>query len=647
MKLSFSVALLGLLLTTTYARVVDLTRSQESPTIEKRGPVTTSYIDATAAQHQTYFNTLASTGYRMISLSTYGSPPLYAAAWIQRSGPGWYAIHNTDGAGYQAWFNSHSASFVSTIITVTGPRNSATYAGVMEQISVSGWYQKCDMTPSQYSTEIGNAKSNRYILKSFSEYGTPADRRFCAIWHYNDNYDKHTVQLSQTYSNYQATFNSETTKPFWRPSYLSVSEDYLISSTFTDTDVGSWVARHGLTATTFNTENTNQQAAGRYLIHLQGGGAAGNYQYAALWADHDTVTPRSWQTTGSLTGFTNNAAALTASDNLMESFMKQNGVRQAQFTVSKNGKLIMERGYSWSEATRHTTTPADTFLLASLSKMFIEATIQNLYDAGKLTPSTTAYPLLGYSNPSDARLSTITIQQLLDHEGGYNISVTGFDPTYQMRAIALAQSGGSRAATVKDVVDYMFKQPLQFAPGTGSAYSNYGYLLLSDVVEKVTGMPYYSYLSQAILTPGGYNVKAWLSSPATHVNEPITQESADTGLSALEPLSPAPVAAIYTGDGMHKDSALGPAALAASASTIANFIHTHAVWGNGPRRAGNWARSGSTPGTSTFAESLSDGTDWAITVNTRDWAPYSGATDPFSSLCGTGVPNFLAANTIP
>jgi hypothetical protein len=35
-------------------------------------------------------------------------------------------------------------------------------------------------------------------------------------------------------------------------------------------------------------------------------------------------------------------------------------------------------------------------------------------------PSTAAYPLLGFSHPVDPRSDTITIQQLLDHEGGYN-----------------------------------------------------------------------------------------------------------------------------------------------------------------------------------------------------------------------------------
>src|SRR5438094_10273784 len=56
----------------------------------------------------------------------------------------------------------------------------------------------------------------------------------------------------------------------------------------------------------------------------------------------------------------------------------------------------------------------------------------------------------------------------------------------------------------------------------------------------------------------------------------------------------------------------------ASAHALTQFIHLHAVWGNGPRAAGA-ARSGSTPGASTLAVSRGDGIDWACVVNTRDW----------------------------
>jgi len=77
------------------------------------------------------------------------------------------------------------------------------------------------------------------------------------------------------------------------------------------------------------------------------------------------------------------------------------------------------------------------------------------------------------------------VQQLLDHKGGYNDGTNpkyaaALDPTYSMRQIG--QALGHVVNGKLDVAHYMYGQPLQFAPGTDSAYSNYGYLLLGLVL---------------------------------------------------------------------------------------------------------------------------------------------------------------------
>ena len=117
-----------------------------------------------------------------------------------------------------------------------------------------------------------------------------------------------------------------------------------------------------------------------------------------------------------------------------------------------------------------TTQLYGTFLLASVSKAFVEAAIQSLYDTSKLLPSTKVYPSLGYKAfLGDPRRFDITVQQLLDHWCGYNTSQSG-DPTYDMRNIALAENGANSnsPATMKNIVDYMFTtESLDFTPGTG------------------------------------------------------------------------------------------------------------------------------------------------------------------------------------
>lgn len=58
---------------------------------------------------------------------------------------------------------------------------------------------------------------------------------------------------------------------------------------------------------------------------------------------------------------------------------------------------------------------------------------------------------------------------------------------------------------MKDVVYYVVKRQLDFTPGTGSVYFDYGYLLLSYLVERVTGVSYVDYLRDNIL--GGLDVR--------------------------------------------------------------------------------------------------------------------------------------------
>ena len=58
------------------------------------------------------------------------------------------------------------------------------------------------------------------------------------------------------------------------------------------------------------------------------------------------------------------------------------------------------------------------------------------------------------------------------------------------------------------IVRYMLSQPLDFDPGTASAYSNFGFNVLGRVIEHVTGQPYEDYVVDNMLTPSGITTMA-------------------------------------------------------------------------------------------------------------------------------------------
>jgi CubicO group peptidase (beta-lactamase class C family) len=586
-----------------------------------------AYHGVTGATHQTRFNDLSAKGYRMISLSVYGgsSSPRYAAVWVQRGGAAWAAVHGVNAAGYQSFFDTWSArGYVPTHVSATGPVESAVFAAVFEQGIGGAWKARHGLTSGPTANlgtiehENSTARGARQILRSVDVYGTAADRRYIAVWHANPVFVKWHVHTGDSAASYQTWFDAEVSNPLYRPASVALSDDQVYCSLFTDDSVGDWVARHGLSSAAYQTEFDAQVKAGRYPISVQGGGAGSSTRYAAIFARQDVPAARAWTVTG------NGPATLAGFDQKMQDFMRAHGVRGAQLTVAKAGTKKLERAYTWAEPGYRITQPTDRFLLASCSKMFLEGAVQALYDAKRLTPTTKVYPLLGFSGPLDARSNTITIQQLLDHTGGYDDTGTGtstFDPTYSMRDIANALGLG-HAVTKLDVCNYMYKQrKLDWNPGQISKYSNFGYLLASAVVEHVTNGDYFAYVKQALLDPAGIQ-QVEVRPTAAAAQPPQEGLIADEGL-GLSPLNPSSsqlIPAIFGGDGEINEVGAACAGTSASATAMTQFIHKHAVWGNGPRAAGA-ARAGSTPGSSTWAESRGDGVDWAFTINTRNWAP--------------------------
>jgi CubicO group peptidase (beta-lactamase class C family) len=81
---------------------------------------------------------------------------------------------------------------------------------------------------------------------------------------------------------------------------------------------------------------------------------------------------------------------------------------------------------------------------------------------------------------------------LLTHTGG-----TGdiFGPEYEKNRLNLR--------TLADYVKLYGARPLQFEPGARWEYSNYGFLLLGVLIERVSGQSYYDYVRQNIFRPAG------------------------------------------------------------------------------------------------------------------------------------------------
>jgi N-acyl-D-amino-acid deacylase len=193
-------------------------------------------------------------------------------------------------------------------------------------------------------------------------------------------------------------------------------------------------------------------------------------------------------------------------DRIVPALMKKWDVNGGAVAVSREGKLLLARGYGLADVeAQEPVKPTSLFRIASLSKAITATAILRLVERGRLKLDDKVFDALEDLKPSDGfadpRLGVITIRQLLQHSGGWDRDAS-FDPMFEGGRISKAL-GLPGPPDADDVARYMTGMPLQFAPGTRYAYSNFGYLLLGRVIEKLSGQSYGSYVRANVLKPAG------------------------------------------------------------------------------------------------------------------------------------------------
>lgn len=129
---------------------------------------------------------------------------------------------------------------------------------------------------------------------------------------------------------------------------------------------------------------------------------------------------------------------------------------------------------------------------ASVSKQFTVLAAATLITKGKLGLDDDIRTYLPELPAYDA---SVTVQMLIHHTSGVR------------DWLALARWSGSDDAaqfTKAKALDLLLRQKqTNFTPGTDFTYSNGGYLLLAEIVERVSGMPFGDYAAKAVLKPLG------------------------------------------------------------------------------------------------------------------------------------------------
>jgi CubicO group peptidase (beta-lactamase class C family) len=249
-------------------------------------------------------------------------------------------------------------------------------------------------------------------------------------------------------------------------------------------------------------ERFTRRGFGR-LAGLTGLGAAAPALITGCSSEPTRVTragaaaTRSWRVSGAA------GSGLSGFDNTMKSFMQARNISCGALAVTRGSKLVLARGYTWSDNGSLSVQPTSLFRIASISKPVTATAILRLVQDGRLKLTDRVTDLLALTPPSgktaDPRLQNVNVLRLLQHLGGWDNSVTT-DPMFNNLTIA-AELGVPLPVTQANVMRHTTGVPLNHAPGTKYVYANYDYMLLGRIIEKVTGLPYSTYVQQTVLTP--------------------------------------------------------------------------------------------------------------------------------------------------
>jgi CubicO group peptidase (beta-lactamase class C family) len=205
-----------------------------------------------------------------------------------------------------------------------------------------------------------------------------------------------------------------------------------------------------------------------------------------------TTTPEPVLPSGNLAGADGHAATIHAAalQRRLDAWRVNHHVPGVSVAILTNDGRSWLGASGFADIAAGTAVTPDTgFALASISKTFTAAVVLQLIGEGKLKVDEPVAPLL----PAFRIDKRVTIRELLDHTSDINdyFSNPKIDRALQ----------ANRNATWTAQQAWKFVPPGPIRPGKTWAYSNTNYMLLGQLVEKVTGNPLAEEVRNRILDP--------------------------------------------------------------------------------------------------------------------------------------------------
>jgi CubicO group peptidase (beta-lactamase class C family) len=179
-------------------------------------------------------------------------------------------------------------------------------------------------------------------------------------------------------------------------------------------------------------------------------------------------------------------------DGLLPYALKSGDIAGAVIVVVKDGKVLFQEGYGYSDFDKRTPIDPERTLIrpGSTSKLFTWTAVMQLVEQGRIDLDRNVDDYLDFkvSPPSG---KPITMRDLMNHKAGFEEGLKDI----------LARDPQGLPSTETYLKRH--PRPLLFPPGEVPAYSNYGAALAGYIVQRVSGQPFERYIEEHILLPLG------------------------------------------------------------------------------------------------------------------------------------------------
>lgn len=352
-----------------------------------------------------------------------------------------------------------------------------------------------------------------------------------------------------------------------------------------------------------------------------------------------------------LTNEMSDSSILKPMEKKIRNYMSLWRLQGAQLVIMRNDSLMYAKGFGWANKEENEEMrPGNIMRVASVSKLVTATGIMVLQDQGRLHLRDTVFGPRGilrdtlYCNSiKDKNYYKITVEDLLRHKGGF--TTRGGDPLFSTASI-MKNNHLSIAPDNKQLLRLILRRRLSFVPGTSQYYSNVGYMILSLVIEEVTGEPYENFIRREVLDKAGCRdfhiagnyykdrhrgeVRYYVPS-----NEPLVPEFNNSGDSVVRCYGGNNITALQ-GAGAWVASAPELALLVASidgkeeipdiiskesVKEMTRYIdkETYSLGWNDTDPDNAWVRTGTLSGTNAMIKYYPDGECWIFLSNTSTW----------------------------